>query len=199
MNVILTKMKTLANMTLPLKNQICGPSGWSSMYVLLIPSGTAYLKGHEEILTGGIPYAYIRRDLGAVFAILRGDIPIKPAIKCEAQEKLWKICLQCWNSSPRGRLTVSGACAQINLLSSKCSLTPLGFQFPKESIPLQNYSASFNSSRSLTTRGSQAQTPPGGRRAVGARRPNPCSGCRLQKQKVRHVFSTKYLCMTAYL
>ena len=53
----------------------------------------------KELLTRGLPYAHIRMDQQVMFAIYRGEKPIKPpqeSLGKPENAKLWDICQLCW-------------------------------------------------------------------------------------------------------
>ena len=60
-------------------------------------------------MTGKFPFAHLRLDVFVVLAVMRGELPERPASYTDSSEGLqtiWSICERCWVSSPGNRITM---------------------------------------------------------------------------------------------
>lgn len=60
----------------------------------------------QEIITGKVPYAEYRRDMGIYGALARKQPPARPSelTGSSAQgDQMWGLLLRCWNHNPMAR------------------------------------------------------------------------------------------------
>lgn len=63
----------------------------------------------QELLTKEVPYARIRNELRVMLAILKGDLPPRPASYDSwsmKHQRIWNICSVCWSTEPVKRATM---------------------------------------------------------------------------------------------
>jgi len=58
-----------------------------------------------QILSGRLPYWYIRKDLSVVFQKFDGYHPRRPS-NPKFDERLWQLMVQCWDQLPESRPTI---------------------------------------------------------------------------------------------
>jgi len=85
-----------------------------------------------ELISGKMPY-YEAGGVLVVGEILRRKIPSKPKFTGEYHEKLWRICLLCWNFEPSQRPTSQAVLD--DLISTKSVYESLNNESPEGSFP----------------------------------------------------------------
>jgi len=65
-----------------------------------------------ELITGDVPYAYIKNDLRVMFAIVNGQLPCEPSFTGSSSDValrryMWSICHSCWIKDPMRRPSIA--------------------------------------------------------------------------------------------
>ncbi|KAF9013173.1 hypothetical protein BDQ17DRAFT_1342921 [Cyathus striatus] len=72
-----------------------------------------------EILTGRVPYHYIRTDAQVVIELYQGKKPRRPAASF-VNDNQWFLIQKCWADGPDNRPIISEVQSSVALLYSKC-------------------------------------------------------------------------------
>ncbi|KAF8905415.1 hypothetical protein CPB85DRAFT_1437360 [Mucidula mucida] len=84
---------------------------------LLTPPSDIYSFGSVtlEILSGRIPYDYVRSDAQVIIELHRGNKPRRPAMTFVSDAQ-WKFILECWSDAPMSRPDAPGVLATVRAL-----------------------------------------------------------------------------------
>lgn len=64
----------------------------------------AFASTALQILTGDVPYAYIRQEHKVIAAVRSNQLPLRPSGVGEVGDGVWGVLEGCWGWKPEGRM-----------------------------------------------------------------------------------------------